>query len=200
MPQENRPGLGEAAEPAGVGLLLIDFINDLGFEGGENLLHPAMLAAIAAGGLKRQARAMGIPVIYVNDNFGQWRSDFRATVAHCCRADSTGRSVTETLLPTEEDYFVLKPKNSGFFGTTLELLLQYLGIRTLVLTGLTGDNCVLFTAHDAYLRSFRLFVPEDAVASMDKAANDAALLQMRRSLKASTPRSAEVNLPELRRA
>jgi nicotinamidase-related amidase len=64
------------------------------------------------------------------------------------------------LLPAADDYFVLKPKRSGFFFTTLDILLEYLRARTLILTGFTADDCVLFTASGAYLRDFHLIVPE----------------------------------------
>jgi nicotinamidase-related amidase len=101
------------------------------------------------------------------------------------------------LVPDEDDYFVLKPKHSGFFSTTLDTLLDYLGVKTLILTGLTGDNCVLFTAHDAYLRDFHLIVPSDCVASIDPAENSHALRQMQRLLKADIRASTTLNLVAL---
>lgn len=183
---------GLTHERAAVALLLIDFINDFEFDGGEDLLPHARAAAREVATLKARC---DVPVVYVNDNFGRWRSDFRATVEHCL--DSRGRPLVELLRPTPEDYFVLKPKNSGFFGTSLQPLLDHLGARTLVLTGLTGENCVLFTAHDAYLRSYRLVIPSDGVASEEPARNEAALEQMRRALKAATPRCAEVDVSTL---
>ena len=73
--------------------------------------------------------------------------------------------------PQHDDYAVVKPKHSGFYATPLELLLTHLGARSLVLTGLAGDACVLLTAADAYLRAYRLFVPGDCVASADRDAN-----------------------------
>ena len=63
-----------------------------------------------------------------------------------------GRSLVEALKPEEDDYFVLKPKHSGFFSTTLDILLDYLQAKMLILTGIAGNNCVLFTANDAYMR------------------------------------------------
>jgi nicotinamidase-related amidase len=104
----------------------------------------------------------------------------------------------EQLVPDEEkDYFVLKPKHSGFFSTTLDTLLEYLGAKTLILTGLTGDICVLFTANDAYMRDFNLIVPSDCVASLELNENRHALEHMRRVLKADIRPSTELDLEKI---
>lgn len=169
---------------AGTALVLIDVINDLAFPEADGLIAAAEPMALRLAALKRRAAAAGVPVIYVNDNFGQWRSDFRRTVAHCTSRSSPGRVVSRRLRPRSEDYFVLKPKHSGFFRTTLDVLLADWGIRRLVLTGMAGDICVLFTANDAYMRGLKLFVPSDCVASNSHERNAAALEQMRVVLKA----------------
>ena len=122
--------------------------------------------------MKRRAAAAGVPIIYVNDNFGQWRSDFRQTVAHCTRRASPGRVVSRRLKPTAKDYFVLKPKHSGFFDTTLDTLLEALRIRRVILTGIAGNICVLFTANDAYMRDLKLFAPADCIVSNTAADNE----------------------------
>ena len=90
------------------------------------------------------------------------------------------------LRPEETDYFVLKPKHSGFFSTTLETLLRYLQTQTLILTGIAGNFCVLFTANDAYMRDFDLLVPSDCTVSNTKRENDSALRLMQKFLKADT--------------
>ena len=128
--------------------------------------------------LKRRARNAGIPAIYVNDNFGQWRSDFRQTVAHCTARSSPGRVVSQRLRPSGNDYFVLKPKHSGFYDTTLESLLRELKITRTIVTGLAGNICVLFTANDAYMRGMRVFVPADCIASNTLEDNAFALRQI----------------------
>jgi nicotinamidase-related amidase len=143
--------------------------------------------------LKRRAQKAGVPVVYVNDNFGRWKSDFRRTVEHCSR-HGRGRDVVELLRPEENDYFVLKPKHSGFFSTTLETLLRYLETQTLILTGIAGNFCVLFTANDAYMRDFNLFVPSDCTVSNTKKGNDAALALIRKFLKADTRSSSRIVL------
>jgi nicotinamidase-related amidase len=191
MPAKNPDLHGNAPDEAPIVLLLIDVINDLEFEGGDALLPQALAMAERLAALKRRVRAAGIPAVYVNDNFGRWRSDLRALLSHCTRDAVRGKPVVERLLPDAEDYFVLKPKHSGFFSTTLDLLLEYLRAHTLILTGLTADNCVLFTASDAYLRDFHLIVPPDCVASIEPQYTRQALEHMRRVLKAElTPSSA----------
>ena len=108
----------------GTALLLIDVINDLAFEGSAALVAQAEPMSNRLATLKRRASAAGVPAIYINDNFGQWRSDFRKTVAHCTSRSSPGRRVSQRLKPTSNDYFVLKPKHSGFFDTTLDTLFE----------------------------------------------------------------------------
>lgn len=169
---------------AGWGLLLIDFINDLDFEGGAQLMEPALEAARAAAQLKRRARAAGASVIYVNDNFRRWRSDFRQVVAHCREEACRGRPLVERLLPDPDDYFVLKPRNSGFFQTPLKLLLDELDVGRLVLCGLTADNCVFQTASDGYLHDLEVFIVRDAVASIDERDKAMSLELMHKVLKA----------------
>jgi nicotinamidase-related amidase len=173
-------------------LLLIDVINDFDFGQGQQLLESAVPAAKNIRELKARAKKAGLPAIYVNDNFGQWRSDFGATVEHC--RSSLGREVVELLLPEDDDYFVLKPKHSGFYSTPLAELLQYLGAHTLILTGFAGNICVLFTAHDAHMRDFKMFVPNDCLASNTEEENRWALAQMSDVLGANSCPGKEIDL------
>jgi nicotinamidase-related amidase len=167
----------------GTALLLIDVINDLEFEGSEGLVVQAEPMAERLAALKRQATAAGVPSIYVNDNFGKWRSDFRRTVAHCTARSSPGWRVSRRLRPTARDYFVLKPKHSGFFDTTLDTLLKTLRIRRVILAGIAGNICVLFTANDAYMRDLKIYAPADCIVSNTPADNDYALRQIESVLK-----------------
>jgi nicotinamidase-related amidase len=145
--------------------------------------------------LKQRAKKAGVPVIYVNDNFGRWRSDFRRQVTHCLRENSRGHEIVALLQPDEDDYFVLKPKHSGFFSTTLDTLLSYLGARKLILTGIAGNFCVLFTANDAYMRDYDLIIPSDCTASNTAEENRQALVLMKKFLKADTRPSTKLRLP-----
>ncbi|HET6891760.1 MAG TPA: isochorismatase family cysteine hydrolase, partial [Pyrinomonadaceae bacterium] len=147
--------------------------------------------------LKRRAKEAGIPTIYVNDNFGKWRSDFKKIVTHCLEDNVRGEPLARLLPPEDEDYFVLKPKHSGFYSTTLDLLLKHLGAQSLILTGIAGNNCVLFTANDAYMRDFKLFVPSDCVVSETPEQNEYALKQMEKVLKAAITPSQDLDLRKI---
>jgi len=181
--------MSETRNESRAALLLIDVINDFDFPNGEALLRNALPVADRIARLKERARAAGVPMIYVNDNFGKWKSDFRQQVRHCLRPESIGRPVTEKLRPGKDEYFVLKPKHSGFFSTSLDVLLESLSVKELILTGFSSEICVLYTANDAYMRGFKILVPSDCVAAETKRATLAALDQIRRCLKGDTKRS-----------
>jgi nicotinamidase-related amidase len=191
MASAHNDRLNHAPDKAKTALLLIDVINDLEFDGGERLLTHAMPMAVALAVLKGRAKAAGIPAIYVNDNFGRWRSDFTKLVRHCLEQDVRGRPVVAELIPQEDDYFVLKPKHSAFFHTNLEILLDYLGATTLILTGMAGDICVLFSANDAYMRDFEIAIPSDCISSEKAESNQRVLMLMERVLKAKIAPSTE---------
>jgi nicotinamidase-related amidase len=199
VPAKNDDLHGSVPDEADVALLLIDVINDLEFPGGDELLEHALPMARRIAALKARLKRAGVPVIYVNDNFGRWQSDFRKLVAHCLEEDVRGRPIVELLAPDEDDYFVLKPKHSGFFSTTLNTLLVYLKAKTLILTGVAGNVCVLFTANDAYMRDYQLVVPSDCVASIDAEENRHALAQIEQVLKANITPSTELNVERLKR-
>jgi len=133
----------------------------------------------------------------VNDNFGKWQSDFKKIVARCTIDDAKGKDFVKLLAPEDDDYFVLKPKHSGFYSTTLDLLLTHLNAKNLIVSGIAGNNCVLFTANDAYMRDFKVFVPADCVVSNTAAENRYALKQMETVLKADTTLSPQLDLKAL---
>ena len=198
MPAKNEDLHGSVPDKSNVALLLIDVINDLEFGSGKDLLRHALPMSKHLARLKKRAKDAGIPVIYVNDNFGKWQSDFKKILAHCLEDDVCGKPIAEALKPDDDDYFVLKPKHSGFFSTTLDTLLSYLGVKTLILTGLTGDICVLFTAHDAYMRDFNLVIPADCVASSDPEENAYTLEKMERLMDADIRPSTEIDFDRLK--
>jgi nicotinamidase-related amidase len=197
MPENNSDLHGFVPDKSPVVLLLIDVINDAEFPEGEQLMQFALPMAEKIAELKRRAEAANIPVIYVNDNFGRWQSDFSRVVEHCLEDDVRGRPMVEMLKPDDDDYFVLKPKHSGFFSTTLDTLLDYLQAETLVMTGVAGNICVLFTANDAYMRDFNVVVPRDCIASNTLEENEHALEIMEKVLKADTRPSDEIDFAEL---
>jgi nicotinamidase-related amidase len=110
-----------------------------------------------------------------------------------------GHKIARLLAPKREDYFVLKAKHSAFYSTTLDLLLAYLGAKTLILTGAATDICILFTANDAYMRDFNLFIPRDCVAANDEKTNEATLRYTEKVLKAETRVSTEIDFKKLKK-
>jgi nicotinamidase-related amidase len=182
-PDGNSELHGNVADHSPTALLLIDVINAFDFPGAEKLLEQALPMADEINRLRRAAGAKGIPVIYANDNFGRWRSSFGTLIDYC--SSKRGGAIVKKLAPRKNDYFVLKPKNSAFYTTTLDLLLQHIGVRRLIVVGWLGNNCVLFSANDAYMRDYKLIIPADCTASIDPRDNAVALQQMKKVLKAN---------------
>ena len=160
---------GAVPDRSAVVLLVLDMISDFAFKDGAAAARAALPIARRIARLAERARRGRVPVVFVNDNLGRWGSDFPAILRHCSRPASKGAAVIEILAPQAGDYVVLKPKHSGFYATPLATILEYLDARTLVLTGASMHQCVLFTANDAYVREYELRIPRDCVASPTKA-------------------------------
>lgn len=191
---------GNAPDQSDIALLLIDVINDFEFPGGDRLARQARPLATHLAELRAKARAANVPCIYANDNFGRWRSDFSAQVGHCLHDGVRGEFLAAALRPAPEDYFVLKPKHSAFYQTCLELLLRHLGVKTLVIAGIATDNCVLFSASDAFLRGHQVLIAEDGCAALTASAHKQALEHMRRVLKADHARCHELTFSRRHRS
>jgi nicotinamidase-related amidase len=198
MPVKSEDLHGNVTDNAGAALLLIDVVNDFEFEGGDALLKLALPPGKEIATLKKRAKEIGIPVIYVNDNFGKWQSDLNKIVSHCLEDGVRGEPFVKLVLPDADDYFVLKPKHSGFYCTSLELLVEHVGARSLILAGIAGNNCVFFTANDAYMRDFKLFVPADCSVSIVPEDNEHAFKRMEKLLKANISSAQELNLEKLK--
>lgn len=197
MPKKSPDLHGNAPDKCPVALVLVDVINDLEFPGNDLMLRSVALMAARLASLKARAREAKIPVVYVNDNFGRWRSDFNRQVQRCLGENVKGRVLAEKLAPAQDDYFVLKPKHSGFYASGLDLLLRHLGAETLIIAGIAGDRCVLFTANDAYLRDFKIVIPSDCVISNTPRQNREALNLMKRVLDADIRPAAKIRFQSL---
>ena len=186
-----------AAERAvgGAALLVIDMISDWQFPDAGKLLPQAAAIAPRIATLADRCRRAGVPVIYANDNHGRWRSDFREVVGAALRSEGAGAGIARLLEPRHEDYFVLKPKHSAFHSTPLDLLLRHLQVRRLILTGVSSDQCVLYTAADARMRDYEAIVPRDAVATQGEPRNAMALRHFADVLGLETPESAALEVP-----
>ncbi len=159
-------------------LLLVDVIHPFDFDGAKRLLRHARRIVPALLRVREAFDTADYPVVYCNDNFGQWRSEASATVRACTKPDALGADFVSALAPRASDYIVLKPKHSSFAATPLELLLGWARVKRLYIAGLTGDSCVHATAIDARSRDFDVVVISDATASETAARNGRALQQL----------------------
>ncbi|WP_108672525.1 isochorismatase family cysteine hydrolase [Peribacillus acanthi] len=171
-------------------LLIIDMINDFNFTHGDLLLentHHIMEPLLL---LKRKAKENSVPIIYVNDHYNLWQANYEKIIEKC--SNEKNSHIIEKIAPNHDDFFLIKPKHSGFYGTALNTLLYHLGAKKLILTGIAGNICVLFTANDAYMREFSLLCPTDCIASADQNDNEYALRMMAHVLKANTSKSKDI--------
>jgi nicotinamidase-related amidase len=185
----------EQLEPSRTVLLLVDFINPLNFDGAEDLSGTAVSAARATGRLRQRLGREGCQAVYANDNYGVWRSDFSRLWQSCSLVDGPPGAMAKALRPRKQDFTILKPRHSAFYSTPLDLLLRQLKCQRLVLTGVAADNCVLFTAMDAYLRGYSLWIPADCTAAESEDAKQQALQHMARVLKADVSPSTAKDRP-----
>jgi nicotinamidase-related amidase len=183
--------MNHAGDRAETALVLIDLIGSFDFSGAAALLPKAEAAAERLARLKARARAAGVPVIFVNDNYGHWNSNFQDTLRRA--QQGPGARVAHLLEPEADDYSVLKPCNSGFYATPLELLLRHLGVRRLVVGGVATNICVLYTVHDAHMRGFPVTVVSDGVAAEDDEVGRFALRQMQEVMDAALERAEAVS-------
>ena len=166
-------------------LLVIDFFNPFLARLGRGYARSAMTAARRTADLKARLDAKGVPVVYANDNFGKWESEFSSLVQTCRELPGAAGQIADMLAPTPRDRSILKPRHSAFYETPLSFLLETVGASRVILTGIAADSCITFTAHDAHLRRLDVWVPRDCVASPTPARTRAALEQLRRVLDAS---------------
>jgi nicotinamidase-related amidase len=178
----------------GAALLIIDMINDFEHEDGSELFEHSLPAAHAISELKKRCADEGIPIVYVNDNFQEWRASFATTVERVEKGSDEGRKMVELLRPGGDDYYVLKPHRSGFYKTPLGLLLDHLDVSHLIITGITTDMCVMQTCHEAHMRGFQLTVPSDCTAAVKIEYHEQALRLIERTTRAHVVKSSEFDL------
>jgi nicotinamidase-related amidase len=194
------PGLAHDGDAHDSALLIVDMISRWDFADATPLLRHAAPIAPCIAALKKRCAAEGVPVIYANDNRGHWRSDFRHVVHAAMDQPGRGGEITRLLEPSEEDYFVLKPLHSAFFATPLEILLEVLRTRRLIVAGVSSDQCVLQTAADARMRRFEVVVPSDCVATQSAARNRRVLAYFEEVLSVPTTPARAVRLGQGRKA
>src|SRR5699024_4248335 len=144
-------------------LLIIDMINDFKFTEGEALAQKAYTIAKNIQQLKKRCNNHHIPIIYINDHYQLWKADIQQIIQHCTNEKSS--PIIHTIPIETTDYFLIKPHYSAFYETPLHTLLSTLDVHHLIITGIAGNICVLFTANDAYMRRYNITVPHDCIAS-----------------------------------
>lgn len=165
-------------------ILMIDLINDFHFEEGDLLLKHTRQIIPHLKKLKEYAHKHHYPIIYVNDHYETWSTNYRE-IAETCRTPEND-DIIQLGLPEKEDYFIMKPQMSAFFRTPLGSLLEELQIEHLIMAGIAGNICILFSANDAHMRGYTLHVPENCIASNTKKHNEEAIQLMRQVFNAKT--------------
>jgi nicotinamidase-related amidase len=186
-----------AIDSSTVALLIVDMLSDFDADELSPMFAAALQAAKKIASLRSRVSAAGIPVLYINDNMGRWRSAGPALVERATKT-RRGRAIVDLLAPRFHDYLLLKPKHSVFFSTPLDTLLSYMGVRVLILTGMTSTQCILFSAMDAYVRDFKLYIPRDCVVSERKRDAEVTEYLFRAKLKADTRESHRLRIPALK--
>jgi nicotinamidase-related amidase len=195
-PDDPRAPLGRGERTA---VLVIDMLTDYDHPDGDALQESARDVVPVIAGLLERAREEDVPVIWINDNHGAWSEDREALIA-AVRRDGDA-ALIDPVVPDEDAPFVFKARHSIFFGSPLEYLLELEGIGRLVMTGQVTEQCVLYSALDAYIRHFQVVIPRDAVAHIDPDLADASLRLMERNMRAQVVDAADVELqPELAEA
>jgi len=173
-------------------LAVVDVLNPYRHEDAERLAHSVEEAVGPTRAAIERALAEGIDLIYVNDNYEDWNSS-QDELARQALAGARP-DLVEPLLPPEGASFVLKARHSVFYGTPLEHLLHERGIGRLALCGQVTEQCILYSALDAYVRRFEVAVVSDAVAHIDGELAAAALRMMERNMRAEVAPASRLRL------
>jgi nicotinamidase-related amidase len=196
----DRAPLADRPAHDGTALLVIDMISTWDFAGAEKIVRGAVAIAPRIAALKQRCVRAGVPVVYVNDNRGRWRSEFRELVRVSIAESDAGAAIAKHLQPEEGDYSVLKPKHSAFYATPLDLLLRHLRVTRLLVGGVASEQCIVMSAAEAKMRDYDVVVPSDCIADQTPARTARALRHLREALAIETTLSARVRLPARRRS
>ncbi|MFC4115094.1 cysteine hydrolase family protein [Nonomuraea zeae] len=170
-------------------LVVIDMLNPYDHQDAEQLGE--QVAAIIEPLARLVARARerdDVELVYVNDNYGDFATDRHGIEARALNGRRP--DLVEPILPPPGCAFLPKVRHSAFFGTALEYLLSRAQVETVVLTGQVTEQCVLYSALDAYVRHYALIVPPDCVAAIHEDLGQAALCMMQRNMSARLTPSA----------
>lgn len=168
-------------------VIALDLLTDFAFPDGARVRRALTARLDPIRRLLARARDHGVPVIYVNDNLGSWRSDAPALLARCTAPRRPGAALVAALRPQPDDAIVLKPRHSAFFGTPLAALLEDRRVDVLIFAGISTESCVWMSACDGHTRGFELVIPADTVAGAAARATRRTLASLRDVLGAHVP-------------
>jgi nicotinamidase-related amidase len=163
-------------------LIVIDMLNEYDHDDADVLIESVREALPAMQRLIDRAQREDVPIVYVNDNYGDWGAG-RPELVERAMAGRAG-DVVEPIAPTDGTWFIAKARHSIFYETQLEYLLREQEIERIVLVGQVTEQCILYSALDAYVRHFRVAVPRDAVAGIHPDMAECALRMMERNMRA----------------
>lgn len=161
-------------------LIVVDMLNEYDHEDADVLVESVREALPAMRRLVERAHEEGTAVVYVNDNYGDWSAGRPELIRRA--AAGRARELVEPIAPAEGTWFIAKARHSIFYGTQLEYLLREQEVERIVLVGQVTEQCILYSALDAYVRHFCVAVPRDAVAGIHADMADCALRMMERNM------------------
>jgi nicotinamidase-related amidase len=171
-------------------LIVVDMLNSYEHEDADALIASVRETVSPMQALIGEAHERAIPIVYVNDNYGDWTAT-RETLSQRALAGAE-RSLVEPVLPPDDVAFVTKARHSIFYETPLDYLLRSQGLKRIVLAGQVTEQCILYSALDAYVRHYSIVVPRDAVAHIHEDLAEAALTMMQTNMRAHVARSQAV--------
>jgi nicotinamidase-related amidase len=171
-------------------LIVVDMLNTYDHPDAEKLMPSVEAVLPAVRDLVDRARRDGTRTIYVNDNQGPWTWSREELLQHAL--EGARPDLVEPIAPPDDAYFLVKARHTVFYGTPLEYLLGQEEIERLVLVGQVTEQCILYSALDAYVRHLHVTVPRDAVAHIHEDLAEAALRMMERNMQAEIADAAGV--------
>ncbi|OBK84662.1 cysteine hydrolase family protein [Mycobacterium sp. 1165178.9] len=171
-------------------VLVVDMMNTYQHPDAENLIPNVEKIIEPLTDLVRRARERDdVDLIYVNDNYGDFTAQFSDIVGAAC--DGARPDLVKPILPKDEGRVMTKVRHSAFYATALAYLLNRLETKRLIITGQVTEQCILYTALDAYVRHFSVVIPTDAVAHIDPDLGEAACKMMEQNMSAELTTAAD---------
>jgi nicotinamidase-related amidase len=175
---------------ADTALVVVDMLNTYEHEDAERLTRSVReVLPNIVDLVERATDDDDVEVVYVNDLYGHWNAGRAELLERVMQSDY--RELVEPVSPAEDALFVVKARHSIFYETPLEYMLRQQGIEKLVLVGQVTEQCILYSALDAYIRHMEVVVPRDAVAHIHEDLADAALRMMEVNMRAEVVPAAD---------